>query len=105
MSFAGKGAKDFLGSLIEPGASLLLTRVSDFLTEQGVKSYLVGGFVRDALLGRDTADIDVAVAADALEIAPKVATALGGRYVLLDEVNRVSRVVLVNEAAPSAGGQ
>ena len=105
MSFAGKGAKDFWGSLIEPGASLLLTRVSDFLTEQGVKSYLVGGFVRDALLGRDTADIDVAVAADALEIAPKVATALGGRYVLLDEVNRVSRVVLVNEAAPSAGGQ
>jgi len=105
MSFAGKGAKDFFGSLIEPRASLLLTRVSNFLSEQGVKSYLVGGFVRDALLGRDTADIDVAVAADALEIAPKVATALGGRYVLLDEVNRVSRVVLVNEAAPSAGGQ
>jgi len=100
-----KDAKDFLGSLIEPRASLLLTKVSNFLTEQGVKSYLVGGFVRDALLGRNTADIDVAVAADALEIAPKVATALGGRYVLLDKVNRVSRVVLVNEAAPSAGGQ
>ena len=100
-----KGEKDFLGSLIEPRASLLLTKVSNFLTEQGVKSYLVGGFVRDALLGRNTADIDVAVAADALEIGPKVATALGGRYVLLDEVNRVSRVVLVNEAAPSAGGQ
>ena len=105
MDSVEKMAKDFGGNLMEPRALLLLTRVSNFLTEQGVRSYLVGGFVRDALLGRNTADIDVAVAADALEIAPRVATALGGRYVLLDEVNRVGRVVLVNEVAPSAGGQ
>jgi len=105
MNSVEKTAKDFGGSLMEPRALLLLTRVSNILTEQGVKSYLVGGFVRDALLGQNTADIDVAVAADALEIAPRVATALGGRYVLLDEVNRVGRVVLVNEVTPSAGGQ
>ena len=74
--------------------SLLLTKVNNFLTEQGVKSYLVGGFVRDVLLGRDTADIDIAVAGDALEIDPKVATALSGKYVLLDEINRVGRVVI-----------
>ncbi|MCL0046622.1 HD domain-containing protein [Dehalococcoidales bacterium] len=83
--------------IINTSASLLLTKVSSFLTEQGVESYLVGGFVRDVLLGRDTADIDIAVATDALEIAPKVASALGGSYVLLDEVNRVGRVVLVNQ--------
>jgi len=59
--------------VFEPRASLLLTKVSSFLTEQNVKWYVVGGFVRDVLLGRDTADIDIAVAADALEIAPKVA--------------------------------
>ncbi len=88
--------------LIEPRASLLLTRVSNFLTRQGIKSYLVGGFVRDVLLGRDTADIDIAVAGDALEIAPKVATALGGKYVLLDKINRVGRVV--SEGVPSTKG-
>ena len=82
-------------------ASLLLTKVSNFLTEQDVQSYVVGGFVRDVLLGRDTADIDIAVEADALEIAPKVATALGGKYVLLDEVNRVGRVIVANKEAPS----
>ena len=82
----------------EPKTSLLLTKISLFLTEQGVKSYLVGGLVRDLLLGRDTADIDIAVASDALEIAPKLATALGGKYVLLDKINRVGRVILVNEA-------
>ncbi len=96
--------KDFK-PFIKPKTLLLLTRVSNFLTEQGIKSYLVGGFVRDMLLGRDTADIDIAVATDALEIAPKVATTLGGKYVLLDKVNRVGRVVLANEEAPSNRGQ
>ncbi len=73
-----------------------LTAVSRLLTEQNVKSYLVGGFVRDILLGRSTADIDIAVAGDALEIAPGVAATLGGKYVLLDEDNRVGRVVMAN---------
>lgn len=97
--------KEDLELIIKPGASLLLTKVSSFLTEQDVQAYLVGGFVRDVLLGRDTADIDIAIAPDALEIAPKVAIALGGSYVLLDEVNRVGRVVLANKAAPSARGR
>ena len=90
---------------IEARTSLLLATVSSFLAEQNIQSYLVGGFVRDTLLGRDTADIDIAVAADALKIAPKVATALSGRYVLLDEVNGIGRVVLFSEKAPSAKGQ
>ncbi len=91
--------------LIEPSALLLLTKLGNFLTEQDIKSYVVGGFVRDVLLGRDTADIDIAVAADALEIAPKVATALGGKYVPLDRINRVGRVILVNKGEPSTKGQ
>jgi len=90
---------------IDSSALSLLTKVSSFLAEQDVKSYLVGGFVRDVLLGRDTADIDIAVAADALEIAPKVATAFDGKYILLDKVNRVGRVVLVNEKLPSTRGR
>ena len=102
MSFAGEG---FFSRLIEPEASSILTRVSNFLTELEVKPYLVGGFVRDVLLGRSTADIDIAIAADALEIAPKVATALDGKYVLLDKVNRVGRVVLVDKGMPPAGRQ
>jgi poly(A) polymerase len=97
--------KGTLELFIEPKALLLLTKVSQFLTRQGIKSYLVGGFVRDLLLGRDTADIDMAVAADALEIAPKVAAAINGRYVSLDEVNRIGRVVLANQEVASTGGQ
>ncbi|MFC2001406.1 CCA tRNA nucleotidyltransferase [Chloroflexota bacterium] len=87
-----------------PGTALFLTRVGHFLAEEGVQSYLVGGLVRDMLLGRDTADIDIAVDAGALEIAPRAATALGGKYVLLDEINGIGRVVLAkNEATPAEG--
>ena len=97
--------KGNLKLLIKPKASLLLDTVSNSLTEQNVQSYLVGGFVRDTLLGRDTADIDIAVEANALEIAPVVAAALGGKYVLLDELNRVGRVVVPSKEALAAKEQ
>jgi len=80
--------------VVKPEAARLLIKISRFLTEEGIPSYLVGGFVRDMLLGRDTADIDIAVAADALSVAPEVAEALNGKYIPLDEENRVGRVVL-----------
>ena len=83
--------------LIKPQALSPLTEVSSFLVEQGIKSYLVGGILRDVLLEKSTADIDITVEGDALEIAHQVATALGGKYVLLNEINRVGRVVLVDE--------
>ena len=53
--------------------------------------------MRDVMLGRDTLDIDIAVVSDALEVAPKVATALGGRYVPLDKVNRIGRVIIASK--------
>ena len=90
---------------IEPSVSLLLIKLSNFLTEQGIQSYVVGGFVRDVLLGRSTADIDIAVTADALEVASKVATALGGKYISLDRINKVGRVILVNKGEPSTKSQ
>ncbi|HUT96514.1 MAG TPA: HD domain-containing protein [Dehalococcoidales bacterium] len=89
--------------VIEPGALSILTATSDFLSGQKVKAYLVGGFIRDSLLERATADIDIALATDALEIAPKIANALGGKFVLPDKQNRVCRVVLMDKKAPSGG--
>jgi len=80
--------------VIKPDASRLLTSICQFLAEEGIQSYLVGGFVRDMLLERDTADIDIAVNADALDIAARIADALGGRYVPLDEENGVGRVII-----------
>jgi len=82
-----------------------LARVSNLLTEQGIPSYVVGGFVRDMLLGRETADIDITVAADALQIAPKVAAALGGKSIPLDKINGVARVIPANKEETTTGAR
>jgi poly(A) polymerase len=88
---------------IEAEALSILKKVSDRLSKLKVKAYLVGGFIRDALLDRDTADIDIALAADALETAPRLAEALGGRFVPLDKQHRIGRIVVADEKAPSGG--
>jgi poly(A) polymerase len=80
--------------LIEPGALSVLKCLASLLEVQKIQAYLVGGFVRDVLLGRDTADIDIAVKADAGQITPWLAQALSNKWVLLDEVNRVGRIIL-----------
>ncbi|MDP6141951.1 MAG: HD domain-containing protein [Dehalococcoidales bacterium] len=83
-----------------PETLSLLKRAGAFFARQNIQTYIVGGFVRDLLLKRDTADIDIALEADALEIAPKLAIALGGKYIELDEVNRVGRVVIASKEDP-----
>ncbi|MHB0978480.1 MAG: CBS domain-containing protein [Thermoleophilia bacterium] len=41
--------------------------------------YLVGGFVRDLLLGKPNADVDIAVEGDGIDFARRLARKLGGR--------------------------
>jgi poly(A) polymerase len=79
---------------VKPDTARLLSKISRSLAKEGIQSFLVGGFVRDVLLGRATADIDIAVGASAMKVAAGTAAALGGRYVPLDEANGVGRVVL-----------
>ena len=77
-------------------AFALLAHISHFLDERNIQSYLIGGFVRDTFLGREMGDIDIAVAGDALEIASEIASDLHGKFVPLDEVNEIGRVVLLD---------
>jgi poly(A) polymerase len=52
--------------------------VRDALTPTGTAAWLVGGVVRDALLGRPLADVDLAVAGDPERVARAVGKAIGG---------------------------
>ncbi len=81
----------------------LVSKVSRYLDERGVRAYLVGGFVRDGLLGRPTADIDIAIDADAIAAGQKMAADLAGTFVLLDADNRIGRVVFPGEGFGKAG--
>jgi tRNA nucleotidyltransferase/poly(A) polymerase len=82
----------------EPPASWrdVLHEVETHLRERDVRAWIVGGTVRDVLLGRETRDLDLAVDRDALRSARALANALGGHFVELDGENAVARVVLAD---------
>jgi putative nucleotidyltransferase with HDIG domain len=75
-----------------------LAKISHLLAIQKKQGYIVGGFIRDWLLKRETNDIDIAVSGDARTIAQQVAKEIGGKFVLLDDVNNIARVVVIEEA-------
>jgi len=74
-----------------------LAKISHLLDIQKKQGYIVGGFIRDWLLERETNDIDIAVSGAALTIAREVAGEIGGKFVLLDDVNDVARVVVLED--------
>jgi len=78
----------------------VLSRLTPVCTAPECKAFLVGGFVRDWLVGRDTIDLDIAVSGDSLAIAQEAAELVDGRYVMLDEENGVGRVVVAGENEP-----
>ncbi len=75
-------------------ASPLVQQVCAFFRDREVPAWLVGGFVRDALLGRPTNDVDVAVETDGLRWARELADALDGAFVPLDPEHDTGRVVV-----------
>ena len=59
-------------------------------------SYLVGGYIRDIILGRVTekVDIDIVVPINAIEIAKKISDTLGSKFIILDKKREVVRIIL-----------
>ena len=78
----------------------LIKRVFELSAERAVPAYLVGGTVRDFLLGQDTHDLDFAVQGSGLALARYIADQLDGYFVPLDRKRRTGRVILA-EADPS----
>ena len=52
---------------------LLLNKIATAARQLGVETYLIGGFVRDKLLGRETKDADIVCMGDGIELATAVA--------------------------------
>ncbi len=76
--------------------SPLIKEISELLPR--VKEiYLVGGAVRDALLDRESKDLDFALKGDALKIARKIANKLKGSYYNMDDEHQTGRVILTDD--------
>ncbi|MBC8444720.1 MAG: CCA tRNA nucleotidyltransferase, partial [Chloroflexi bacterium] len=72
----------------------IIRRVFELAAKRQVPLYLVGGSVRDMLLGAETHDFDFAVEGDGLALGRYVANTLRGAYVPLDKERRTARVLL-----------
>ena len=57
------------------------------------RAYLVGGTVRDSILGLDSVDLDLAVDGRSMALARRVADRIGGAYVVMDAERDVARVL------------
>jgi poly(A) polymerase len=81
-----------------PAQSQALRLVAGCLARE--PAYLVGGAVRDALLGRPFGDLDLAVSSGAAGLARRLAERGGGTWVELDAERGAARVVLRAGGAP-----
>ncbi len=79
---------------IGPATAGLLTELQDLFRSRGVEAYVTGGFLRDALLGRDSHDVDISIAGDPLVLGRELADAFDGHYFPLAEEQHVARVLL-----------
>lgn len=75
--------------------SPLIEQVRIILSDEEV--YLVGGMLRDAMLGRSTHDMDFAVPNNAIGAARRVAHALQSDFYILDEAFDTARVIVTSE--------
>jgi tRNA nucleotidyltransferase (CCA-adding enzyme) len=66
-------------SALTPERFSLLKKVMDMATARRLPLYIVGGFVRDLLLGRAATDFDLVVEGDAIALAHGLANKYGGK--------------------------
>jgi poly(A) polymerase len=67
--------------------------LAELAVRENVRLYLVGGTVRDLLLGKEVEDLDFAVAGDAFSLARKFADLASASFVPLDQEHGTARVV------------
>ncbi len=63
----------------------VILKIGRLADREGIEAYLVGGYVRDNLLGKSVTDIDIMVVGDGIAFARKVAEHLGRREVVAFE--------------------
>jgi tRNA nucleotidyltransferase (CCA-adding enzyme) len=72
----------------------ILRAVAEIAEQQSISSYLVGGCVRDAVLGHPAPDVDISVEVDAREPARAVARAIDGAGLTIHDAFRTATVSL-----------
>lgn len=73
----------------------IISTIRPFFSKKNEHAYIVGGFIRDCLIGIDSCDIDIVVNnGKACSLAQDLANEIDGFFVELDTLNNIYRVVL-----------
>lgn len=73
----------------------LFAQVFDFIAKKSPpKVYLVGGYLRDKILGQTPLDIDLLLKDDVFDFGRQLADVLKGSFFVLDETFQVARIVI-----------
>ena len=61
-------------------------------------SYLVGGYIRDIILGRvnEEIDVDIVVPLNAIKIGKNISDNIGSKFIILDKKREVVRIIFNN---------
>ncbi len=79
--------------------TVMLRKISNFFKTNNIKVWLVGGFLRDRLLGikqTKIIDMDFAVEGNALKLAREFSNKIGGSFLALDKKRGCARVIYKN---------
>lgn len=82
----------------------LVDAIGEALAARGADAHVVGGAVRDRLLGRRPRDIDLIVAGDAESLCRQVAADVGATFVVMDRSRGYIRLA-PRHGVPDAGGR
>jgi tRNA nucleotidyltransferase (CCA-adding enzyme) len=99
-SHVGDLAEQVREALPEPLLNLVL-KASEVAKERGHSLYLVGGFVRDLLLGKPHLDLDIVVEGDAIALARSLSSEVGGRVHSHDRFG-TAKLILEDQEGPLA---
>ncbi|MFH0855730.1 MAG: CCA tRNA nucleotidyltransferase [Candidatus Omnitrophota bacterium] len=88
----------------------LLNKLRDIAAREGLKAYLVGGFVRDLILGVKNLDLDIVVEGDGINFACIVANSLGEKITVHRQFGTATVFIkpglgLDSQFAPAAGSK
>ncbi len=72
----------------------MIDQVIEFVRREGRPAWLVGGYVRDRLMERETHDLDVIVPDGGIRLARRLADALHGASFILDAARDVGRAII-----------
>ena len=71
----------------------IIYSLKEFFASRSIPAYIVGGYLRDNLLGIEVQDFDLVAMSDPIELGKELANRLNGTLITLDKSRGIVRIV------------